>query len=253
MINRMTKAKRSTKKALAQRRGSSRNADQKPTEEKFAEGLCFKKLFFVFLIGSIIGTIYEELLYGFQKLIETGAWEWTVRRGVIYGPFNVIYGFGAVVMIYLLLRKKYTNWQVFLYASILGGIVEYVVSFLQEFFTHTVSWDYHGYFLNLNGRTTIPFMVVWGLLGLLLVKWVYPFVSEIVERIPVKIGNTIYVILVGFMAFDMLISWSALIRQTLRHNHIPPFTPVGRFYDDFYDDEYLQKFFPNMVHEDLTK
>lgn len=158
-------AKQKTKQQKSQKAKVQRTQDlpqQTKCEEKFAEGLCFKKLFFVFLVGSVIGTIYEELLYGVQTWYATGSWEWTVRRGVIYGPFNVIYGFGAVVMVYLLLRKKYTNWQIFLYASLLGGIVEYVVSLLQEVFTHTTSWDYSNYFLNINGRTTVPFMVVWG-------------------------------------------------------------------------------------------
>lgn len=249
-------AKQKTKQQKSQKAKVQRTQDlpqQTKCEEKFAEGLCFKKLFSCFLVGSVIGTIYEELLYGVQTWYATGSWEWTVRRGVIYGPFNVIYGFGAVVMVYLLLRKKYTNWQIFLYASLLGGIVEYVVSLLQEVFTHTTSWDYSNYFLNINGRTTVPFMVVWGILGLVLVKIAYPFVSEVVEKIPVKIGNIIYVVLVVFMAFDMLISWTAIIRQTLRHNHIAPFTPIGEFYDTYYNDEFLRQFFPNMVHEDLEK
>ena len=30
--------------------------------DKFAGGLSFKKLFFIFLIGSVLGTIYEDIL-----------------------------------------------------------------------------------------------------------------------------------------------------------------------------------------------
>lgn len=215
-------------------------------EEKFAEGLCFKKLFFVFLVGSIIGSIYEELLFTIQHFSETGELAHALRRGVIYGPFNVIYGFGAVVMIYLLLRKPLKNWQIFLFAAVLGGVVEYVVSWLQEIFTHTKSWDYSQLFLNIGGRTTIPFMLVWGLLGLVLVKVVYPLVSHLIERIPVKTGDLIYTVLVILMALDMLVSWTAIIRQTLRHNNIPAFTPVGEFCDYYYNDAFLEHYFPNM-------
>ena len=75
---------------------------------------------------------------------------------------------------------------------------------------------------------------------------VYPPVSEAIERIPPKIGDAVYVILVVFMALDMLISWTAIIRQTLRHNHIPPYTPIGRFYDEHFTDDYLEHYFPNM-------
>lgn len=219
-------------------------------EPKFAEGLCFKKLFFVFLVGSVTGTIYEEILFMVQHYMDTGQLEHALRRGVIYGPFNVIYGFGAVVLVYLLLRKPLKAWQIFIYAAVLGGFVEYIVSWLQEVFTHTTSWDYSDLFLNINGRTTIPIMLVWGFLGLLLVKVVYPPVSNLIERIPIKIGDRIYVVLVVLMALDMLVSWTAIIRQTLRHNNIPPFTPVGEFCDSYYNDDFLRHYFPNMEHPD---
>lgn len=226
---------------------------EKTVEAKFAEGLCFKKLFFVFLIGSIVGSLYEEVLYLVQHYLGTGELVWSLRRGVIWGPFNVIYGFGAVIMVYLLLRKPYKKWQIFVYAALLGGVVEYVISFLQEFFTRTTSWDYSGMWLNIHGRTTIPFMLVWGVLGFVLVEYVYPAVSEVIERIPVRIGDVVYVVLVVFMAFDMLISWTAIIRQTLRHNHLPPYTPIGEFYDKVFTDEYLNHYFPNMERPEEKK
>lgn len=221
-----------------------------PKEEKFAEGLCFKKLFFIFLIGSVIGTVYEDVLIFVRTWMETGTGVWMLHRGVIYGPFNVIYGFGAVVMCWFLLRKKYDNLQIFVYGALLGGVVEYVVSWLQEFFTHTTSWDYSGQFLSINGRTTVPIMMVWGVLGLVLVKFLYPLASDLIEKIPVKTGDVIFAGMAIFMALDMLLSWTVLLRQTLRHNNIPPFTPIGEFYDSYYNDERLEYYFPNMVHED---
>lgn len=219
-------------------------------EKKFAEGLGFKKLFFVFLIGSVLGAYYEQILHFVQTWWETGVPVWSMRRGVIYGPFNVVYGFGAAAMVYILARKPREDWQNFIYAALLGGGVEYVISLLQQFFTHTRSWDYSNHPLNINGRTTIPFMVVWGVLGLILVKFVYPFVSRMIEKIPPKIGEKVFLVMLVFITFDMLISWTALIRQTMRQNHIPPLTPVGRFYDEYYADEFLQRFYPNMVHLD---
>ena len=48
------------------------------------------KLFFIFLIASVIGTIYEDLLIFVRTFLETGVGVWMMHRGVIYGPFNVI-------------------------------------------------------------------------------------------------------------------------------------------------------------------
>lgn len=214
--------------------------------EPFAAGLNFRKLFFIFLIGSVFGAIYEDIYVYFSTLYATGHGEWMVHRGVIYGPFNVIYGFGAALMCWLLLRKKYSNGQIFLYSALLGGIVEYLLSFFQELVIGTRSWDYSGYFLNFNGRTTLPIMALWGAMGLLLVKVIYPRLSLLIERIPSRVGETIFWVLLIFMIFDMLISWSALFRQTLRHNNVPSKTPIGKFFDAVYPDSRLEKAYPNM-------
>lgn len=213
---------------------------------KFAEGLCFRKLFFIFLIASVIGTIYEDLLIFVRTFLETGVGVWMTHRGVIYGPFNVIYGFGAALMCWFLLRKPYKNWQIFLYSALMGGAVEYLLSLGQELVLGTRSWDYSGLFLNLNGRTTVPIMLIWGVMGLVFIKVVYPWVSNLIERIPPTIGENLYIILLIFMIFNMVISWSALIRQNLRHYEIRPLTPLGEFYDRYYPDEFLRKYYTNM-------
>lgn len=219
--------------------------------EPFAHGMSFRKMFFIFLIGSIIGSIYEEALFMITTWFETGAPEFALRRGVIYGPFNVIYGFGAVIMCLVLVAKPRSNLKIFLMSAVLDGLVEYFLSLGQELVTHTVSWNYADKFLNIGGRTTIPYMVVWGLLGLIFVKYVYPFFSDLIEKIPPKPGEMIFRVMLVFMVLDMAISWTAVIRQTLRHNHVPPFTPIGEFYDNYYNDEFLKHYYPNMEHHDL--
>lgn len=219
-------------------------------KHRFAEGLGFKKLFFIFLFGSVLGTIYEDILIYLMTYHETGTGVWMTHRGVIWGPFNVIYGFGAALMCWVLLRKKLENWQIFVYSAFLGGAVEYGLSFLQETFTGTTSWDYSGQLGSLGGRTTLPIMAVWGFLGLILVKVVYPLLSSLIEKIPVAIGERLFVVLLIFMVFNMLISWTAILRQNLRHHGVRPFTPIGEFYDRHFDDAYLKRYFPNMVRTD---
>ena len=83
---------------------------------------------------------------------------------MIYGPISPVYGAGAVLFTVLLLSKPKSNFKTFLEGALIGGIFEYGISFLQETFLHTISWDYSDAFLNINGRTTIPYMIVWGLL-----------------------------------------------------------------------------------------
>ncbi len=212
--------------------------------KKFAEGLCFQKLFFIFMFGSVFGTIYEDILIYLQQGI------WMVHRGVIYGPFNVIYGFGAALMCWVLLRKKYNNWQIFGLSALLGGAVEYLLSLGQEIFTGTTSWDYSNQFLNFAGRTSVPIMLVWGVMGIVLVKVFYPVLSGLIERIPRNVGEPLFWVLLVFMIINCLVSWTAIIRQNLRHHDVPPLTPIGQFYDEYYNDTFLEKYFPNMVRSE---
>ena len=215
-------------------------------KEVFAKGCCFKKLFLLFVVGCLIGNYYEQILNLVTHYYNDGTIFWEYRRGVIYGPFSPIYGVGIVLFVFLLTRKPLNNWLTFLGGAFIGGAFEYLVSFFQEMFVGTTSWDYTGYFLNINGRTTIPFMLFWGLGALLVVKVFYPWFSNLIEKIPVKIGNIIYYVLFIFLILDMLISFTALLRQNLRRHDIPPYTVIGEIYDKVYTDEFLHHYFPNM-------
>ena len=221
--------------------------------KKFAEGRCFYKFFWIFLFGCIFGAYYEQILnlvihYNYHHEIV-----WQLRRGVIYGPISPIYGAGAVLMIGILGRKKRPDWQIVLYSALLGGGFEYLVSFLQETFLGTVSWDYTNEFLNINGRTTIPFAIVWGLLGLVLVKVFYPTISNIIESLPKKFGTILTRFLIFLLILDFTISWGALVRQIFRHNGYEPITFVGEFFDTYYPDEVLKKSYTNMKVIEVKK
>lgn len=223
-----------------------KNKDKKT----FASGMCFSKMYIIFVIGSFLGVIYEEII-GFIKHHHIyGTWYWETRQGVIYGPFNPLYGAAIVFIILLLGKKKRHPAKTFLYGALLGGAIEYIISFLMELVLGARSWDYYGRPLNINGRTTIPYMLFWGLAVMILVHLVYPYISKWIEKLPVKFGNILVKFLVVFMTINMVVSWTALGRQTLRHKGYEPFTIVGKFYDKVYTDEYLEKVYANMKFVD---
>lgn len=215
-------------------------------EKRFAEGICFKKLFWIFFIGCIFGAYYEQILNLFLNFYYHGEWVWQLRRGVIYGPISPVYGAGAVLFAAILLRKKKSNGRIFLEGALIGGTFEYLISFLQETFLGTVSWDYSAEFLNINGRTTLPYMIVWGLLALVFAKIFYPAISNTVESFPKKFGTIFTNICLVFLVFDFTISWGALIRQTFRTNGVEPYTFVGEFLDKHYGDDVLKQYYTNM-------
>lgn len=215
------------------------------TNEKkvFAKGMSFFKLFWIFVIGCIIGTYYEQFLTLFLH------GEWVSRQGVLYGPFNPVYGFGMMLIVWAFHNQK--DWKrLLLYGAIGGGGFEYLLSFLQEFFIGSRSWDYDNHLLNINGRTTIPFALFWGLLTIIVVKFVYPFLSKWIEKIPYKFGNIFSIIFAVLLGIDMALTGAVLLRQGARSEGKAPYTAFGEWIDQVYTDDYLEKIFPNMAKQE---
>jgi len=215
-------------------------------KEPFAKGLCFSKMVILFVLGSFLGVIWENLLGVFKRLIKYGVLSYRDHRGVIYGPFNPLYGFGICLIILILGRKKRHPFKDFIYGAILGGAIEYGASFLLELIFGAKSWDYSDQLLNINGRTSVSYMIFWGVGMMILIHYVYPCVSKWIEKIPKKVGDLLVRFFVIFLSIDMLISFTALGRQVLRHKGYEPFTFVGEFYDKVYTDEFLKKIYVNM-------
>lgn len=214
----------------------------KNLEKKFN----FQDLFLIFIFGSLVGVFYEEILSLVKNIYYNNSFTYETRSGLIYGPFNPLYGFGFVVFTYILGKKERKWYITILLASLLGGTVEYVISFLQETIIGTVSWDYSQKFLNINGRTTIIFMLFWGLAGLLYIKLIYPILLKWFQSWNIQTKNIIVIVLLIFITFDMFLSFTALIRQSFRKQNIKPYTIVGELYDKYYTDEYLGKIYNNM-------
>lgn len=221
---------------------SNTQLKQNTLERPFAYGMGFYKLFWVFFIGCILGVVVEMLWCLLTRhRIES-------RTGLIYGQFNPVYGFGAVLMTMFLykLKNKRDIW-IFFGSMVIGGLFEYFCSFFQEFSFGTVSWEYSHTPYNLGGRTNLMFSFFWGILGIWWLKDLYPKMSRFIERIPKKVGEPLTVFLVVFMIFNMAISGIAVSRQAQRREGDPADNAVEVFLDKHYNDEYLKKIYPNMV------
>lgn len=202
------------------------------------------KIFILFMIGSIIGYIVEMIV----ALVQKGHLE--SRQGVIYGPFTPVYGVGIVIY-YLCFSKIKTRQKskIFLISMLIGGIIEYLCSFLQEKIFGTVSWDYSNWILNINGRTTLIHCTYWGLAGLLYISLIEPIIPKIEEIIQ---KNTIRIVTVGvaiLMVFNLTISSMAAIRQKERKYNIEATSNIDIFLDKNYPDEYMDKIFANKIEK----
>ena len=197
-------------------------------------------IFWIFIIGSILGYIYEMILVFFQK----GYFE--SRQGLIYGPFTPVYGIGGIVY-YLFLNKIKVKdkVQIFFITMLLGGITEYICSLVQEKAFGTISWDYSYLPLNINGRTSLLHCTYWGIGGILYITYINPVIEKIKQKADKTSLKVVTTILAVFMIFNINISWIAADRQTERKHNIAPQNKLDLFLDKAYPDEYMNKIFTN--------
>lgn len=209
--------------------------------KKFARE--FFKLFWIFVFGCIMGYVMEVIF----NFVRTGEFE--TRQGLIYGPFAPVYGIGTLVF-YLILPKFKKMWQVFLVSGVLGGVTEYLCSYFQEKLFGTISWDYSNQFLNFNGRTSILYCLVWGALGVVFIKFVYPYFDKIFDKVLYKIGTkVITAFAVVFMIFNISISSLVAQREYERREHIEAGSRMDVFLDEHFPDEILDEVYRNRIEK----
>lgn len=222
------------------------NNNNNEKDKSFAEGLNLYKLFWIFYIGCLAGVIIEII----WCLVKNGYFEY--RTAMILEPLNPVYGFGALLLTLCFSKvKKLSDILIFVYSFIIGGLFEVACSLFQEFTFGTVSWHYtENYLPILGNRTSLIYCLFWGILGLLWVKFIYPFLTKTIEKLPNKVGKILTYILVVYVSFDIIFSSGAVLRQRERRNGIPADSEIDRFYDSHFDDETLKFFYNNIIVKD---
>ena len=212
----------------------------------FAHGLNFYKLFWVFFLCCFLGVVIETVF----------VWATTgrlmQRTGLVWGPFNLIYGVGAVLLTVCLhpFIGKSDRW-IFVGGTVIGGAFEYFYSWLQEAVLGTVSWDYSQMAFNLNGRINLLYCQFWGVLALVWVKELYPRLNGFIERrVSKTYGVAITWVLVVFMVANSLTSGLAVLRQSQRYDGVPAASGWQQFFDAHYPDSRLARIYPSMQRVD---
>ena len=220
------------------------NAEIDETEMKtghFARGINVYKLLLVCFIGSFFGVIIELI----WCLLRNGYVE--SRSGLVYGPFNLLYGVGAVALTAALYSfRNHGKWLSFLGGMLTGSIVEYVCSWAQEVVFGSRSWDYSYMPFNLNGRICLLYSVFWGLLSVVWVKNLYPRISELILKLPDRPGRIITWLLTAFLIVDAIVTCIAVFRWSQRSAGIAAGTPFWQLIDSRFTDQRMTRIFPNM-------
>lgn len=153
-----------------------------------------------FFIYSILGYLYESIIYLFQS----------GESGILYGIWTPVYGIGVVVIFFfyhIFKKKGYSNKKIYLLEFLVGffllSFLEWLGGMLLEILFDTVFWNYEGLEFNIGNYISLETAFIWGIASILCIKFLKPLSDKLEEKIP-KWGTWILII---FFSIDSIITF----------------------------------------------
>lgn len=141
--------------------------------------------FVIFITYANLGWIYEVLWFIIMR-------HKFVNRGFLFGPYLPIYGFGALILYYLLrnfMKKKHkvaginiNVILVFIIIFIITTIVEYISHYILDTYFNIVLWDYSKNSLNINGRVCFEASRNFAIGGTAAMYLIQPIINKINDK-----------------------------------------------------------------------
>lgn len=148
--------------------------------EKTSKDIIIEYIIYFFIysfLGWIMEVIYALFIHGHF-----------VNRGFLFGPICPIYGFGAIILI-MTTKKLYKRPVLkFIIATVSFTVFEYLVSLILEMLFGLRWWDYTNDFLNIQGRVSLLYSIFWGVIGVIVLEKIHPFIQNKLQNITK--GNT---------------------------------------------------------------
>ena len=209
------------------------------------------KTLFYLIIYSFFGYCLESIV----AIVTKGVIE--SRQSFVYGPFCVIYGIGAIILISILSNFKNQNFKLFFLGMFIGCSVEYLGSFIGEKLLGFAWWNYSNMFFNINGRTSLFYAICWGIISIFLINFINPNIDKLFEKLIAlltfpKLQLATYILALFFL-FDALLSGFALnnfYNNTIHANNIG--TPFELAYLEDFHNTFKNSDFSNFINKTFT-
>ena len=151
------------------------------------------EIIWLFFCCSFLGWILETITAAVEH-------RRFVNRGLINGPFCVIYGIAAVIIAQFC-WELHGVW-LFLAGVIWATLIEWIAGHVIERFYHERWWDYSKIKWNLDGYICLPVSLFWGFLCYLMITWGLPVLLNIIKLLPFFAVKVVTWVLVGVLALD---------------------------------------------------
>ena len=162
-------------------------------------GIDIRIYFLLFMIYSVSGWTMEVI----GKLIQ---YKRFINRGFLIGPYCPIYGYGAMLITFLLNKYIGDPIALFVMAIFVCGILEYATSYYMEKMYKARWWDYSQRKFNINGRVCLNTIIPFGLLGLFIMYVSNPFLLSKLNLLSEVWLNVLFWTLLTIFITDNIVS-----------------------------------------------
>jgi uncharacterized membrane protein len=135
-----------------------------------------------------------------------------VNRGFLIGPYCPIYGVGGLLVTLLLTRFNYNIVMLFVMSIVLFSILEYFTSYFLEKIFKARWWDYSRKRFNINGRICLNTMIIFGLLGCILIRFINPILFKFLYSIDYNTLTIVFIIIFILFIVDVIISTNTIYK-----------------------------------------
>ncbi|HAK17778.1 MAG TPA: hypothetical protein DCQ39_06910 [Lachnospiraceae bacterium] len=162
-----------------------------------------------FIVFSFMGWVWETVYCTFK----TKHWQ---NRGFLYGPVCPIYGTAAVTALIVfnfvpvLNTGSLASWKIFLICAAGSAVIEYTTSYVLEKIFHAVWWDYSKVPLNVNGRICLPATCGFGLAGIMIVRYLFPFIRSLHQENRPLLNEGLSLFFMFLFAMDLALTIASL-------------------------------------------
>ena len=173
-----------------------------------------QNLIVYFSLYSIIGWCYEVFL-------EVVVYRWGFsNRGVLFGPYTPVYGFGAlafIILVYPIIRGKDLKKRlmlmpvVFLLCMLIATAIELGTSYALEAITGSWPWQtYADYDINFQARIALSPSIRFGLGGVLFLYVLQPLFEKICNKLGEKGVRILALTMLFVFIVDCIFTFSGM-------------------------------------------
>ena len=160
-----------------------------------------------FWVYAVIGWIYEVVL-------ETFIYRWGFsNRGVLFGPWLPVYGFGAVIFLllwYRLIRGKPVKKKllmlpvIFLLTMATATLIELITSYLCEWIMGSWPWQtYADYAINFQARIALSPSIRFGIGGVVFLYVIQPLLDLLAARLKDRAVIVAGIVIAAVLLIDL--------------------------------------------------